>query len=124
MDDGDTLWEQSRDQPPFSNSDGYAWFEANCTTCIWEKPARQGDEGNGCPLVLLALVGRTPAQWIAGNPDDISSKYTCIEYRHEDDGPDPEPKPIPTPPGQGELLPRQPYEGVRMLNTIAHPVLR
>lgn len=116
MDDGNTLWDQSLDQPPFSNSDGYTWFDANCATCIHDRDARIGDQIGGCPLVLLAITGRTPAQWLAGDPDHVAAKYTCIEYRHEDDGPSPEPRPIPTPPGQGELIPREQFEGVRMLS--------
>ncbi len=123
MDDQDTLWAQSRDESPFSNgTEGYGWMAANCGTCIHDKPARHGDEGNGCPLILLALVGRTPAQWLEGPRDEngwyaIATQYTCIEYRNENDGPGPEPRPIPTPPGQGELIPREPFEGTRMLTS-------
>jgi hypothetical protein len=122
MDDSNALWDQSRERRPFANgTEGYGWMAANCDTCIHDKPARQGDEGNGCPLVLLALVGRTPAQWLDGPRDEngryaIATQYTCIEYRNENNGPGPEPKAMPTPPGQGELLPRQPFEGMRMLS--------
>jgi len=119
--DRDALYSESRDRPPFANgTEGYGWMAANCDTCIWDRPARHGDEGNGCPLLLIALVGRTPAQWLDGPRDEqglyrIADQYHCVEYRHEDAGPGPEPQPVPTPPGQGELLPRGLFEGVRML---------
>ncbi|MFE9391636.1 hypothetical protein [Streptomyces sp. NPDC006784] len=118
--DYDKLWDESRDEPPFANSDeGYGWMAANCDTCTHDQPARQGDEGNGCPLLLLSLVGRRPAQWLDGPRDEHgrysrAGQYHCVEYRHEDDGPS-EPQPIPDPPGQLGLVPREGYEGVRML---------
>lgn len=124
--DHDALYDEARDRRPFANgTEGYGWFAANCDRCIHDKPARQGDEGDGCPLVLIALVGRTPAQWLDGPRDEnglyaIATQYTCVEFRHEDDGPGPEPRPIPAPPGQGELIPREPFEGHRMLTTTPH----
>ena len=74
-----------------------------------------------CPLIVVALCNRTPAQWLDGPRDEngcysIADQYTCIEYRHEGDT-DPEPRPVPTPPGQGELVPRQQVEGARTLVT-------
>jgi hypothetical protein len=113
------LERDARDKPAFSNStDGYAWLDNWCGDCIHDKPAREGDEGNGCPLILVALVGKTPAEWLdqwdGKSPFPLGNRYHCIEYRPEDDGggdSDPLPEPIP---GQGELLPREPYEGVRM----------
>lgn len=127
--DTDTLWDESVDESPFSNStDGDAWIHTNCGTCIHDKEQRADKvTGPGCPLLLIALCGRTPAQWFIGPRDEtggyrLADKYRCIEYRHEDDGPGPEPQPIPTPPGQGELIPREPYTGVRMLTTIPERV--
>lgn len=124
-DDYDRLYEESRKGSPFSNSDeGYGWMANWCDHCINDKPARNGDDTNGCPLILVALMDRTPIQWLDqkrltpdGRMYELHSRadqYHCIEYRHEDDGPA-DPRPIPTPPGQGELLPREPFEGYRML---------
>ncbi|MFB7596935.1 hypothetical protein [Streptomyces sp. NPDC056160] len=119
-DDYDRLIAESQDRPAFSNgTEGYGWMAANCDRCIHDKPARQGNDAQGCPLVLITLVGRTPAQFLDGPRDDsgrygIADQYVCTEFRGEDD-PDPEPRPTPTPPGQGELLPRGPFEGHRML---------
>lgn len=127
-DDYQKLHDEARDEPPFSNGDeGYGWMDANCSTCIHDKPTRNGDDGNGCPLILVALVGRTPIQWLDQKrvtPDgrmyelySRADQYHCIEYRHEDDGPT-DPQPVPDPPGQLMLLPRGDYEGVRMLSPL------
>jgi hypothetical protein len=119
-DDYEALLAESRDEPAFSNGDeGYSWMGANCDRCIHDEPARQGDEANGCPLILITLGGRTPRQFIDGprSPEGLYSRETqhvCTEFRGEDD-PDPTPRPIPTPDGQGELLPREPFQGHRML---------
>lgn len=118
--DTDRLYDEARDERPFSNgSQGYGWMAANCDRCIHDKPARQGNEGQGCPLVLVALMGRTPAQWLCETDEQwIHADFHCIEFRDENDGPGPEPQPIPDPPGQLTLLPRDDYEGVRMLSPL------
>lgn len=118
----DEAMKTSREGSPFSNgTEGYAWLENWCGRCINDKPAREGDEANGCPLVLVALLGRTPVEWVdqwdGKSPFPLGDNYHCILFRDEDDGPDPEPKPIPDPPGQLTLAPREPYEAARMLTT-------
>lgn len=126
-DDYSRLYDEARDEAPFSNgTEGDGWLSANCSTCIHDKPARNGDDANGCPLILVALMGRTPIQWMEGprSPEgyiSIANQYRCIEYRHEDDGPT-DPQPIPDPPGQLTLVPREIYEGVRMLTPLPEPV--
>ncbi|MFD9192934.1 hypothetical protein ACFWCA_32570 [Streptomyces phaeochromogenes] len=122
-DDYDRLYDESRDEPAFSNgTEGYRWMAANCDQCIHDKPARQGDDANGCPLVLITLLARTPRQFIDGPRDEhgrygIATQYVCTEFRGEDER-DPTPRPVPTPDGQGELLPREPFEGHRMLTPL------
>lgn len=108
----------SRDMPAFSNStEGECWFENHCYRCINDKPARQGDYGNGCPLILVSLQGRTPAEWIEDKPGYLGEQWRCMYFRSEDDGPDPEPQPITDPPGQLTIAPREPFEASRMLTT-------
>ncbi|MFD8384290.1 hypothetical protein ACFV2X_38210 [Streptomyces sp. NPDC059679] len=116
-DDYDKLFEEARDGAPFSNSSqGYSWMANWCDRCIHDKPARQGNDGQGCPLILVALMDKTPIQWLCETKEQaIHADYHCIEFRDEDDGPGGEPRPIPDPPGQLTLLPRGEYEGVRML---------
>lgn len=106
----------ARDESTFSNSSQWeVWSAKNCDRCIHDKPARQEDAANGCPLILVALMDKRPAEWLTQTEEDeVFANYTCTEFREESD-PGPEPRPIPTPPGQGELLPREPFEGHRML---------
>lgn len=126
-DDYDRLLAESREGSPFSNGDeGYGWMANWCDKCIHDKPARNGDDTNGCPLILVSLMDRTPIQWLDqkrvtpdGRMYEVYSRadqYHCTEFRDENDGPA-DPQPIPTPPGQGELLPRADFEGHRMLTT-------
>lgn len=117
----DALYDEARHEPAFSNStEGDGWMSSNCGTCIHDKDQRTEDiPGPGCPLILVALMGRTPIQWMEGplSPEghiSIANQYRCIQYRHEDDGPA-EPQPIPDPPGQLTIASRADCEGVRML---------
>jgi hypothetical protein len=105
----DDAYNAARDEPPFSNADeGYPWLDRWCGRCIHDRPAREGREGDGCPLVLVSLVGRTPAEWLR-QPADSPDRYHCVMFRDErDPGPD-EPRPVPDPPGQAVLFDREPY---------------
>lgn len=120
-DDYSRLYDEARDEPAFSNSDeGIGWMANWCDRCIHDKPARNGDDANGCPLVLISLMDRRPIQWLDGPRNEqgrysLADQYHCIEFRSENDGPGPEPQPIPDPPGQLTFAPREPFEGVRML---------
>jgi hypothetical protein len=132
-DDYDQLYAEARPESPFSNGDeGYSWMANWCDRCIHDADQRgEGMPGPGCPLVLVALMGRTPIQWLDQKqikdgkltaPYSRHDQYHCVEFRDEDDGPGGEPTPIPTPPGQGELLPREEFEGVRMLTPLPEGV--
>jgi hypothetical protein len=119
----DALYDEARHETPFSNgTEGDGWFYANCETC-WHDREQRSEEtaGPGCPLIMVAYLGRTPIQWMEGPRStegliSIPNQYRCIEYRHEDDGPA-DPQPIPDPPGQLTLIPREDYQGHRMLTT-------
>ncbi|MHC3474641.1 hypothetical protein ACYF6T_38930 [Streptomyces sp. 7R007] len=115
----DEAVKNARDEHTFSNSSQWeVWSAKNCDRCIHDKPARQGDPAQGCPLILIALAGKRPAEWLTQTPEqDVYADYTCTEFRDENN-PDAEPRPLPTPDGQGELLPREPYEGHRMLTPL------
>ncbi|MFJ9114432.1 hypothetical protein ACIRJO_02665 [Streptomyces sp. NPDC102394] len=101
----------ARDESTFSNSSQWeVWSAKNCDRCIHDRPARQGDDGNGCPLILISLLGKRPAEWQTQSAeDDVFADYTCTEFRH-DDAPAPQARPVSVSPGQGELLPCEPYE--------------
>ncbi|MFI6496856.1 hypothetical protein [Nonomuraea typhae] len=102
---------RAREGSPFSNGfEGECWMDSNCYRCVNDAATRRGDWDNGCPLILVALLGKTPAEWLTKNRSSLGDQYTCLYFRDEDDpGPD-EPTPIPDPPGQGVLFPRDEFE--------------
>jgi hypothetical protein len=121
----------ARDRAAFSNgTEGYGWMAAWCDRCVHDRSMRvEGVEPSdpsgliGCPIIAVTMESKTPVEFLDGPRDEcglysIAEQYHCIEFRDEDDdGPDPEPKPIPDPPDQLLLLPREPYEAVRMLTS-------
>lgn len=112
-------WETARDNPAFSNgTEGECWMEANCHQCINDSPELV-DRGEGCPLIEVAILGRTPMEWTPDKPGSLGEQYRCMYFRSKDDGPDPEPTPIPDPPGQLTLTPREAIEQARMLTPLA-----
>lgn len=69
----DEEYEQAVDHPAFSNgAEGETWMAVWCATCV-----RDEDE---CPLVGVAIFGRTPVQWISRNPQGMRDKYVCTEW--------------------------------------------
>ncbi|MBG0828509.1 hypothetical protein HS041_12095 [Planomonospora sp. ID67723] len=102
---------RAREGSPFSNgTEGYTWMGNWCGRCVHDAPARRDDYANACPLILVALTGKTPAEWLESDPYSLADRYQCLMFRPEDDpGPD-EPTPVPDPPGQLTLCPREPYE--------------
>ncbi len=102
---------RAREGSPFSNStEGDAWMGNNCERCVIDKPAREGRPQDGCPLILVAYSGKTPAEWIEKEGFRLGDQYTCIYFRDEDDPGSGEPTPIPDPPGQDALFPREQFE--------------
>lgn len=112
-----------RDVPPFSNSDeGYGWTASWCDRCLVDAPFRNGISPTGCPLLIIALTGRTPAEWIDGPRDEhgrysIADQYHCVNFRAPGGGGG-EPRPKPTPCGQLELFSRDEHEGRRVLTPL------
>jgi hypothetical protein len=92
----DEIYETATDQPPFSNgTEGYGWMENWCwAPCqqpdevAWQRyeaGLRKTDPGGGCPLILCALMGKTPIEWLdqwdGEGPYPIADRYHCIEFR-------------------------------------------
>jgi hypothetical protein len=103
------------DRPPFSNgTEGEAWMANWCHRCLRDAPFRNGIAPTGCELILTALLGQTPAEWIEQDRFSLGDQYHCIEFRAPGSGGG-EPRPRPTPPGQGELVPRDGLRATRML---------
>jgi hypothetical protein len=115
---------------PFSNSDeGIAWMANWCDRCVHDRPARRGDDGNGCHLILIALCGKTPSEWMEGPRDEkgrysMADQYHCIEFRDERDRGGREPRSPRPVPGQGELIPRDGLEGTRMFVDVVNEATR
>lgn len=88
---------------------------------IGTQPARDGS-GSGCPLVGVAILGRTPAEWLKQPQGEqgayARNRFHCVEFRDVDSPPGEgrEPDPVPDPPGQAVLLDRDEFSGVRMLS--------
>lgn len=125
--DYDDALRRSRDEQPFSNgTEGYAWMANWCDRCLRDAPFRNTGKGSGCPLLQIALLGRTPAEWmeqpwgqIKGRPEGdtapvLGDTYHCIEFRGPGGGGG-EPRPKPTPPDQGALFDRSEHERRRVL---------
>lgn len=109
----------AKDQRPFSNgTEGYTWMAYWCDECT------KNDEGRElwCPLLTVALLGKTPAEWIEqpwqqikGRPEgetapSLSDKFHCTEFEQrrddggDDSGPEPDPGPPPVCEGQLDLV--------------------
>lgn len=123
-----TFEEMDRDArpgSPFSNStEGECWTANWCDRCVHDKAFREGKASTGCDLMLIALCGKTPAEWMRQDGFRLGDQYHCIEFRDEDDGPPPPTEPEPTPPGQGELFPMGEYVGTRMFADVVAEVER
>jgi len=115
----------ARDEPPFSNgTEGYGWMENWCwapcqqpAEVAWQRyedGKRKTDPGGGCPLILCALLGKTPSEWL--EQDEGPDRFHCIEFRAPGGGGggDPQPRPRRDPPNMEGLFPR-PERRVRML---------
>ncbi|RSN26536.1 hypothetical protein DMC63_01485 [Streptomyces sp. WAC 05977] len=109
--DYDEAFARSRDVPAFSNgTEGETWMANWCRRCLRDAPFRNGLVKTGCPLVLISLMQRTPAEWLDGPRDEhgrysMADQYHCIEFRAPGDGGG-EPRPRPEPPDMDGLFPR------------------
>jgi hypothetical protein len=108
----DEAFEHATEQRAFSNGTEWEiWSYNNCFRCANDGMGVGEDEPN-CPLICVALMDRTPAEW--SQTGDLPGDYVCIYFRDRDDPGGREPEPVPDPPGQLELVPRGEYEGTRM----------
>lgn len=116
MDDAETAYANARDERAFSNgTDWEIWQYNNCETCHHDAAYQAGETNQGCPLIVVALLGKTPREWIPGEDKYCGDRFTCVMYRHEDDDdPDATPEPLPDPPGMEALFPRELVEPGRV----------
>lgn len=99
--DFDDVFARSRDVPAFCNGDeGYGWMDSWCHRCLRDAPFRNMGKGTGCPIIMVAMLDRTPAEFLDGPRDEqgrysIAHQYTCVEFRAPGGGGEPQPKPEP-----------------------------
>lgn len=99
--DYDEAYARSRDVPAFSNgTEGAEWTGHWCGRCLRDAPFQSGISPVGCPLVLISLMDRTPAEWLDGPRDEhgrysMADQYHCIEFKGRGGGGEPRPKPEP-----------------------------
>lgn len=116
--DFDDAWNRAREGSPFSNgTEGSCWQSNWCDQCQVDAPFRNGIAQRGCRLLEVALLGRTPAEWLEQAPDEqgrisLYDHYHCVEFRRPGGGGG-EPKPKPEPPDMDGLFDR-PEPRVRM----------
>lgn len=103
----DEAFATAKDERAFSNgTEGYAWMDNWCGQCVHDKGTRDGTDETGCPLVMVALMQRTPIEWIDQTEGGhrLGDTYHCTEFRDEDGGDDdPEPDPDPPPVIEGQV---------------------
>jgi hypothetical protein len=107
----------ARPGSPFSNgTEGYSWMANWCDECT------NNDEATElwCPILSVALLGKTPAEWveqpwkqIKGRPEgevapSLGDTYHCTEFVqrpewHDDPDGDPPPPPDPAPECDGQI---------------------
>lgn len=109
--DYEDAYKRSREGVPFSNgTEGYGWMANWCDRCTRDAPFRNGIASTGCPLILISLSERTPAEWLDGPRDEhgrysIADQYTCIEFKAPGGGGG-GPRPKPEPPDMDGLFER------------------
>lgn len=70
----------AEDRPAFSNAtEGDGWMYVWCQRCTHDTPQALTEDG-GCPLVMVALMQKTPVEWKPGPPGSLSRKYECTEF--------------------------------------------
>lgn len=103
MRDYDAIYDDAKPGSPFSNgTSGEMWMSNWCYRCKVDAPFNRGETDQGCPLLLVAMVGRTPKEWTETGLQD----YHCSEFRPDDegDGDDPLPPSVPVCDGQTDMF--------------------
>ena len=111
MRDLDAIMGDAREGSPFSNGTSVEmWMGDWCYRCKVDAPFQRDESPTGCPLIMVALLGKTPAEWAETGMQD----YHCSEFDedHGDDGDDGEgppagptwPQPVAEMEGQTDLF--------------------
>lgn len=110
----DEAFEAAHDRSAFANGDeGHAWMANWCDRCVHDKSARSDtppDPRNnglhGCAIVAVAMMDRTPVEWIdkTENGHRLGDTYHCTEFRDEDEPGGDAPEPGPQVDGQLDIV--------------------
>ena len=101
----------ARPGPAFSNSTEYElWRDRWCDRCAHDTE-EQVDRGEGCPLVLIGLMGKTPAEW--KRRKDHSYRCTAFVNLRDVSLPEPAPPAWQEIPGQAALVSIEECGGAR-----------
>jgi hypothetical protein len=102
MRDYDAILADATDRSPFSNgTSGELWMGKWCYRCKRDAAFLAGDSDQGCPLLLVALMQKTPKEWT----ETGLQNYHCSEFKPLDGGGgEPEPEPIPVCDGQVDMF--------------------
>lgn len=106
----DEAFAAALDRRPFANgTEGYSWTANWCDRCLHDKGTRDGTNDRGCELLCVAIMGRTPVEWLEQDRARLGDQYHCTEFR-EDDDPygDNEPDPTDPPPPSTAYDPEMP----------------
>lgn len=74
----------SEDRPPFANgTEGDVWMSHWCEGCAHDT-VEQGT--GGCPLLMVAILGCKPAEWVPGPRDEdghfsMADQWQCLEFK-------------------------------------------
>lgn len=127
--DYDEIFERSRDVPAFSNgTEGEEWMANWCHRCLRDAPFRNGISPTGCPIILVTMLSRTPAEFLDGPRDEhgrysMADQYHCVEFRAPGGGGG-EPRPRPEPPSMDGLFPRPERQTRMYVQPELQPVLQ
>lgn len=108
----DDVYARSLDSPAFCNgTEGEEWTAQYCDHCLRDAPFRNMGKGSGCPILLVTLMSRTPAEFLEGPRDEhgtysMANKWHCIEFKPRGGGGSGEPRPKPDPRGMDGLFER------------------
>lgn len=97
----DEIMADATDRSPFSNGTmGYGWMGKWCYRCKVDGPFQRDEAAQGCPVLLVALMQKTPKEWTEVGLQD----YHCSEFVPDDEGDDePEPPSLPEPSPVAEM---------------------
>ena len=71
----DEAMDRAANRLAFSNgTESGAWMERWCYRCVHDM------DDPGCPLVLVAMLGRTPAEWQEVDRLSLGNQYRCTEF--------------------------------------------